>query len=336
MQNCIHPSGEMHTPYGATEALPVASIGANEVLNETSRRTDAGSGVCVGRRFPGIEWRVIRIVDGPIHSIADAVEMPEGELGELIVRGPVVTDRYVTRVEANALAKIADGDGDLASDGRRRLSRPTWAILVLRATYSARASRPPARCTRSPAKRFSIGIRRCGDRRSSAVGPPGEQQPVDRRRIAKRPCAARCCPQARVIDELRSLALSSPLTAEIRQFLVHPSLPVDLRHNVKINREKLAVWAARRIVESSKSETISNLKFEISNSRDKSCQLGVLGVLAAFKTESHLMHALVTGAGGFLGRYIVEQLVAQRRSRAGTMPPWQPRVGAVGSRGGRL
>ena len=36
--------------------------------------------------------------------------MPEGEIGELIVRGPVVTDRYVTRVEANALAKIADGD----------------------------------------------------------------------------------------------------------------------------------------------------------------------------------------------------------------------------------
>ena len=68
-----------------------------------------GAGVCVGRRFSGIRWKVIRIVDGPIRSIDETEELPAGEIGELIVRGPQVTRQYVTRVESNALAKIADG-----------------------------------------------------------------------------------------------------------------------------------------------------------------------------------------------------------------------------------
>jgi olefin beta-lactone synthetase len=28
--------------------------------------------------------------------------------------------------------------------------------------------------------------------------------------------------------------------------MIHPSFPVDIRHNAKIFREKLAVWAAGR------------------------------------------------------------------------------------------
>ena len=68
MKACIH-EGDIHTPYGATEALPVASISASEVLGETAEQTRQGAGVCVGRKFPGIEWKVIRIVDGPIASI---------------------------------------------------------------------------------------------------------------------------------------------------------------------------------------------------------------------------------------------------------------------------
>ena len=35
-------------------------------------------------------------------------------------------------------------------------------------------------------------------------------------------------------------------TRAIRRFLIHPAFPVDIRHNAKIFREKLAVWAAKR------------------------------------------------------------------------------------------
>ena len=65
----------------------------------------------MGRHFPGIAWRAIRISDEPIPNIDQAETLPGGVIGELIVRGPVVTAQYVTRTEANALHKIADGDG---------------------------------------------------------------------------------------------------------------------------------------------------------------------------------------------------------------------------------
>jgi acyl-CoA synthetase (AMP-forming)/AMP-acid ligase II len=76
MRASIHPDGEVHTPYGATEALPVASIAASEVLGATIFRTRYGAGVCVGPSFPGIQWKVVRIVTGPIGSLADVEELP--------------------------------------------------------------------------------------------------------------------------------------------------------------------------------------------------------------------------------------------------------------------
>src|SRR5439155_11125737 len=105
MKAAIPADGEVHTPYGATEALPVASISASEVLAETAAKSASGAGTCVGRHLPGIEWKVIRITDEPIATINEAEELLHGEIGELIVRGPVVTTEYVTRTEANALHK---------------------------------------------------------------------------------------------------------------------------------------------------------------------------------------------------------------------------------------
>lgn len=50
-----------------------------------------------------------------------------------------------------------------------------------------------------------------------------------------------------LITFARPLAESSPLTRKIEKFLVIDAMPVDTRHNVKINREALAVWAAEQL-----------------------------------------------------------------------------------------
>ena len=99
MRGCIHPEGDVHTPYGATESLPVASISGGEVLGQTAAQTREGAGVCVGHKFPQIEWKVIRVVEGPIASLEEAEPLANGQIGELIVRGPVVTRQYVTGVK---------------------------------------------------------------------------------------------------------------------------------------------------------------------------------------------------------------------------------------------
>jgi hypothetical protein len=48
-------------------------------------------------------------------------------------------------------------------------------------------------------------------------------------------------------EELRLLGQGTPHTRTIQDFLFHRSLPVDIRHNAKIFREKLSSWAARRM-----------------------------------------------------------------------------------------
>jgi acyl-CoA synthetase (AMP-forming)/AMP-acid ligase II len=244
MKSSIHPEGEMHTPYGATEALPVASIAAGEVLGETAAATRQGAGVCVGRCFPGIDARVVAIVEGPIRSMAEAVELPAGGIGELLVRGAVVTRQYVTRLEANALAKIADGPdiwhrmGDAGYfDAKGRFwfcGRLAHRVLTPQGPMYPVCCEAVFNQHPKVARTALVGI-----------GPAGRQRAV----LVVEPLAGRMPPgseAAALLAEVRQLGRNNPLTAAIETFLLHPAFPVDVRHNVKIAREKLAIWAAAK------------------------------------------------------------------------------------------
>jgi acyl-CoA synthetase (AMP-forming)/AMP-acid ligase II len=286
MKDCIHPDGDVYTPYGATEALPVASISASEVLGETAEMTRQGAGVCVGHRFPRIEWKVIRIVDGPIREMQQAEELPTGEIGELIVRGPVVTRRYVTRIEANALGKIPDGQ-----DIWHRMGDAGYLDRQERFWFCGRLAH---RVLTADGPMYTIPceaiFNQHADVERSAlvgVGPAGQQRPVivlelrpgrmprakgsllerlgvhpnmgrianpsykpDMRARREEPADTDSVPQkalATLLEEIRQLGRANPVTSRIDDFLLHPAFPVDIRHNAKIFREKLAVWAARQL-----------------------------------------------------------------------------------------
>ena len=99
----ILPNGTAYSPYGATESLPVASISAGEVLAETAAATAAGKGTCVGRPVQELTVKIIPITDDPVTEIH---ELPPGQVGEIIVSGPVVTREYDQLPEATALGKI--------------------------------------------------------------------------------------------------------------------------------------------------------------------------------------------------------------------------------------
>ena len=53
--------------------------------------------------------------------------------------------------------------------------------------------------------------------------------------------------ESKLLDEVRGLAQKSDVTSSIDSFLIHKDFPVDIRHNAKIFREKLAVWAAEKV-----------------------------------------------------------------------------------------
>jgi acyl-coenzyme A synthetase/AMP-(fatty) acid ligase len=76
------------------------------------------------------------------------------------------------------------------------------------------------------------------------VGKKGEQRPVMILELA-----GDRKPVDRLVDELRLLASTNVLTSSITTFLFHPSFPVDIRHNAKIFREKLAAWADDQLQE---------------------------------------------------------------------------------------
>lgn len=251
MKQAIHPEGRIHTPYGATEALPVATTSDEAVLGETAAKTARGAGTCVGYSFPGIEWKVIRIDDGPLPSIEDVEELPRGEIGELMVRGPVVTREYVTRVDANPLHKVQDGArfwhrmgdvGYLDESGRfwycgRKSHRVRAAAGTLYTDPCEALFNQHPRVYRSAL----VG-----------VGTPPNQRPV----IIVETWPDQPCrtpeEQKQLVLELLETGSSHPMTAGILDILIHPSLPVDIRHNAKIFREKLAVWAAQQLTKPTK------------------------------------------------------------------------------------
>lgn len=239
------PDGvQVFTPYGATESMPVTTIGSDELLGRTLADTDRGAGVCVGRPAPGMTVQVIEVDDGPLPAWRDARPLPAGSIGEIVVAGPVVTRRYWEWEQQTALAKSVDADGTV----RHRMGDLGWidgeGRLWMCGRKSQRVETPAGRLCTVPCEAvFNVHP---DVRRSALVGVErgGRVQPVvcvepepgtPRRRRAALP------------GELAALAREHGHTAGLDTFLVHRSFPVDVRHNAKIFRERLAVWAAGRL-----------------------------------------------------------------------------------------
>ncbi len=247
MRDTMAEDGEMYTPYGATEALPVASIESREVLEDTAEKCRQGAGTCVGRKFSGIAWKVIAIDDGPLASIDKTRELPTGEIGELMVRGDVVSQQYVTRLDQNALHKVRDGDqvwhrmGDLGylDDQGRFWCCGRKSHRVTTASGELFTETCEAIYNNHPHVHRSALV---------GVGEPGMQTPVLLAEPWPEHMPADSVGRQQLAAQLRGLGKEHPVTREIDRVLVYPKrFPTDIRHNAKIFREQLSPWAAQQI-----------------------------------------------------------------------------------------
>ena len=238
----VLPCGTVLTPYGATEAIALTSIDLDEILAEADRGSHPDSGVCVGRPFSHVELQTIPISDEPIEAWDPERVLPAGQIGEIVARSPSVTPLYVSRPRETARAKIRDGDavlhrmgdvgyldegGRLWFCGRKSHRVETGQGLLLPVPCEAVFNRHP-----QVARTALVGI-----------GSPDKQRPLLIVELKKHAGADR----RKVTEELLELGARHEHTRQIRQVLFHPRFPVDVRHNAKIQRERLRAWAEQKL-----------------------------------------------------------------------------------------
>ncbi len=245
----LREDAQIFTPYGATESLPVASIGSDEILGETRELTDQGKGVCIGRPVERVEVEIIKIDDGVIEHWSDDLRVAAGEVGEFVVVGPQVTKAYHNRDSSTALAKIRRADGTIM----HRMGDIGYFDNVGRMSFCGRKSH---RVVTEDGAMFTVMCEaifnvHAAVFRTALVGVErgGKIVPVlcVERDTAENAGAAASLSESVLRDELLALGREHEHTAKIEKVLFHKAFPVDIRHNSKIFREKLAVWADKKL-----------------------------------------------------------------------------------------
>lgn len=242
-KSVMDDEGELYATYGATECLPISSIGSRDLLApDMASMISSGMGTCVGLPC-GLDVKIIGITDLPVDVLTGDIVVQGRGVGEIIISGDHVSPCYYQKPDADALAKIHEGGktwhrtGDLGwidDEGRIWLcGRKKHRVITQRETlYTI----PCEAVFNTHPTVF----------RSALVGIPrnGYQKPVICIELEK---AHRDMSPEKLESELLEMARQNEMTKNIDTILFHPSFPVDIRHNAKIFREKLALWAAARL-----------------------------------------------------------------------------------------
>jgi len=235
---------EVLNSYGATESLPLTKIGSESLL-KTTDITNNGGGICVGRPVKGVTVEIINITEDDIGDwntvINTGLLLKPNQIGEIVVKGPMVSRAYYERSSATASAKIQDDDqvrhrmGDLGyldEQGQlwmcgRKAHRVETITEVLFSIPCERIFN-----THKAVKRTAL----------VAVTINNVTKPI----LCVELASGFQISEKTLFDELKQIGIQFTQTKNITDFLIHPDFPVDIRHNAKIFREKLAVWAQNK------------------------------------------------------------------------------------------
>ncbi|MCP3898889.1 MAG: AMP-binding protein, partial [Desulfobacteraceae bacterium] len=232
----------IHTPYGATEAVPIISIKSNEILSDTRELSEKGYGICVGKPILDTSVQIIKITDTPISQLRDKHILKNQEVGEIIVKADLVTKQYFENRKADLFAKIPDSSGNIW----HRMGDVAWQDKEGRIWFCGRKTH---RVETSEEIMFTIPCEAIFNNHEKVyrsalvgVGKYGNQIPV----VFIEPYS-NIKNKDKFLNELSTLADSFSHTNKIEHYFIEKAFPVDIRHNSKIFREKLAVKAAKLI-----------------------------------------------------------------------------------------
>ncbi len=225
----LMPHAELHSPYGMTEVLPVADIS----LAETEVVPD-GNGVCVGHPVAGVHVAISPLdTDGkPTGQLTEE----SGVVGEVCIQAAHIRDGYdkLWKTEHDASQPAGwhrSGDvGHIDEAGRLWIEGRIGHIVTT----------PAGPVTPVGIEHAVAELPDVAQAAVVGVGPSGTQQVVV--------VAVETAPRRRADladEDLADRVRSKAGDVDVAAVLLVPSLPVDKRHNSKINRTRVARWAER-------------------------------------------------------------------------------------------
>ena len=225
----LAPRASLHTPYGMTEALPVADVELGEI--ERSLAEDPLGGVCVGFPVAGARVRILPI---GFDALDPPGEIDAGLTGEIVVDAPWVSDGYLGLWAVERAARpMIDGavwhrSGDVGHlDAQGRLWVEGRAIHVIDGVDGPITPVPIERTVEA-----GLGVARSA---AVGVGPAGVKQLVV---VIEDPDGDDGLAPENLALQVRNL-VSHPVAA----VLTVRHVPIDIRHNAKIDRSSVARWA---------------------------------------------------------------------------------------------
>lgn len=233
LKKILPNDAETIVPYGATEALPIANFTGSKMLSDTADLTQKGKGYCVGFPLDECEIRIIKASDEKISHINQTTQLPNFEIGEIIVMGLVVTQHYHDFPEADEFAKIADNNGKfwhrIGDMGYFDDEGKLWFCGRKSHVVSNNNIKIYPAALEAP---FNLLFnRRCA---IVGLGEKNKETPllVVEGSFSKQEFNS-------LKEKIKKLAdeLNPPL--RISHFAFMKKFPVDIRHNAKISREKI-------------------------------------------------------------------------------------------------
>jgi acyl-CoA synthetase (AMP-forming)/AMP-acid ligase II len=251
LRSILDREARIHTPYGATEGLPLASISGAEILDRRLR-AEGGAGNCLGRPAPGVEIVIVPLREEPIGEMSPQLRLPGGVLGEICARGAVVTRAYAADGQANARSKIRDGDSIWHRTGDAGyFDHEGWLWFCGRKAH--RLETKEGVFLPVPAENLLNRHPKVARTALVGVGPRGSERPA----LVVEPIPGAmphgAGERARFVSEITAL-LSQRLPDslpgaphELAAVLFKSRFPVDPRHNAKIRSEELKTWAEKEL-----------------------------------------------------------------------------------------
>jgi olefin beta-lactone synthetase len=229
----ILPNGTTYTPYGATECLPISCISGKELEGPKTENNNSGEGTCIGQPLENVQIRVIKQCDGKIENIEDTVQLEDYQIGEIIVKSEVATQSYYKADKQTEMAKIKDDGsfwhrmGDMGyQDSDKNLwfcGRCSHKVIIEGKIHSPIQSEAIFN-TQSEVRRSALIPFK--DKSAIIIEPINsfKRFPLFNNKLKR---------------QLIELSKKHDKTKHVSEVFFKKSFPVDVRHNIKIDRVKL-------------------------------------------------------------------------------------------------